>query len=286
MDIVVRALNPFLMIAMPLALGIYIARRYRVDWRFFGIGAVIFIASQILHIPFNQWVLLPGLEKTGWGGDTTGLPYIIFTVSVGLSAGLFEESARFLAYKYWLKKSRTWKLGMMVGAGHGGIEAIFFGSLALYGFIQALTLRGADLSTIVTPEQLPLAQTQFQAYWAAPWHLAILGAVERLGALGAHLGFSIMVLQAIIRKQIRWYFLAVMCHTALNAIALIVLPAYGPYWTEAFVILAGALSLWAAFLLRTEEPDITPPTPLSISPLERLPLEELDSDQLEDSRYV
>ena len=286
MEIIVRALNALLMITLPLALGVYLARRYRVDWRFYGLGAITFIAAQLLHIPFNQWVLLPGLEKMGWGSDTASLAYVGFTISVGLSAGLFEECARYLVYRRWLRKSRTWKAGMMLGAGHGGVEAIIFGALALYGLVQALTLRGADLTTVVTAEQLPLAESQIQAYWAAPWHLAILGAVERLGALGAHLGFSILVLQTFIRKQGRWLIVAIFWHTALNAIALLILPAYGPYWTEAFVILAGALSLAAAFRLRTKEPDITPAALIPISPLGRPSLAELDSDHLEDSRYV
>ena len=286
MDIFVRALNGSLMILLPLALGIFLVRRYRVDWRIYGLGALTFIASQVLHIPFNRWVLEPVLVRLGWTASTTGLAYVAFAISVGLSAGLFEESARYLVYRRGLRKSQTWKNGMMLGAGHGGVEAIIFGALALYGFAQALTLRGADLSTVVSADQLSLAEAQIEAYWAAPWHLAILGAVERLGALGAHLGFSILVLQAATRMQTRWLFLAITWHTALNAIALIILPTGGPYWTEVFVILAGGLSLWIAYRLRTPEPDQTPSPSVSMTPLERLSIEDLGTDQIEDSRYV
>ena len=58
-DIVIRSLNALLMIAMPLALGVYLYRRLGAEWRLFGIGAVTFIASQVFHIPFNVWVLNP-----------------------------------------------------------------------------------------------------------------------------------------------------------------------------------------------------------------------------------
>ena len=67
MDIAVRLLNGLLMIAMPIALGIYLVRRTGQHWKLFLVGAVLFVASQVLHIPFNLIVLNPILEQIGFG---------------------------------------------------------------------------------------------------------------------------------------------------------------------------------------------------------------------------
>lgn len=51
-----HALNALLMIALPVALGIFLTRRFHLGWRLFFIGAATFILSQVGHIPFNLLV--------------------------------------------------------------------------------------------------------------------------------------------------------------------------------------------------------------------------------------
>ena len=65
MDIAIRFLNPLLMIALGLGLGVFFGRRLGAEWRLFGIGAVTFIASQVFHIPFNGRALTPALATLG-----------------------------------------------------------------------------------------------------------------------------------------------------------------------------------------------------------------------------
>jgi uncharacterized membrane protein YhfC len=131
-DIFVRLLNALLMIAMPLALVIYLTRKLNVGWRLFGIGGVTFVASQVLHIPFNLWVLNPLMEKFGLSISQIGMQLVIVAILYGLSAGVFEETARYLVYRFWLKKDaeRTWRSALIFGTGHGGIEAIILGVLS------------------------------------------------------------------------------------------------------------------------------------------------------------
>jgi len=58
-------LNGLLMIAIPLILGVVLARRWRLSWGLFGVGAATFVASQLLHIPFNNLVLTPFVTERG-----------------------------------------------------------------------------------------------------------------------------------------------------------------------------------------------------------------------------
>ncbi len=286
MDIFVRASNAFLMIAMPLALGVLLARRLKVEWRLFGIGALVIVASQVLHIPFNLWVLNPGIERLGLADASAGLGLVIVAILYGLSAGVFEELARYLAYRFWVKDARSWKAGLMFGAGHGGLEAIILGALAGYALVQALVYRNADLTTVVPPEQMELAVAQLEAYWSTPWYLSIMGAVERIGAICFHLSASILVLQAFKRENNLWVLAAIGWHTLLDAVAVYGIQVWGVLVTEALILLFGLVSLLMIWLLRDshEDEDQTdlppqPPQTESVSP-------DLSQEKLEDSRYL
>ncbi len=93
MNTALLSINYALMILIPIVVAIFIRRRTGAPWRLFFIGAVTFIASQVLHIPFNAVVLRSGLLST----DTTvWSSLIIYAVFLGLSAGVFEETARYL----------------------------------------------------------------------------------------------------------------------------------------------------------------------------------------------
>ncbi|MBC8505169.1 MAG: YhfC family intramembrane metalloprotease [Anaerolineales bacterium] len=286
MDIFVRALNAILMVAMPLVLGVFLARRLRVEWKLFGIGAVVFVASQIFHIPFNQWVLSPGVERLGLSTADGGVSFVILAVFYGLSSGVFEETARYLAYRFWLNDERNWKSAVMFGAGHGGIEAIILGALALYALIQAFVLRDADLTTILPPEQIQLAQSQLETYWSLPWHLALMGAVERVGALCFHLSASVLVLQAFVRRNNLWVGAAILWHTTINAVALIVLQRWGVYVTEGIILFFGALSIVFVLMLRDHPRGQEPGS--SAPPTREVEVEQpvFSEENLDDSRFI
>jgi uncharacterized membrane protein YhfC len=117
-------------IALPIGLGIFLTRRLRLGWRLFWIGGAVFVFSQIGHIPFNALVgllfqrgVLP-VPPPEWI-----LPFN--AVFGGLSAGIFEEVARHLMYRFWVKEARWWGEGVLLGAGHAGAEAIILGGLVL-----------------------------------------------------------------------------------------------------------------------------------------------------------
>ena len=53
-ETVFPVLNSLLMIGLGLGLGILLARRFGLSWGLYGVGALTFIGSQVLHIPFNR----------------------------------------------------------------------------------------------------------------------------------------------------------------------------------------------------------------------------------------
>jgi uncharacterized membrane protein YhfC len=291
MDIFVRLLNVLLMVAMPLALGVILARRSRVGWRIFLFGAGAFIGSQIFHLPFNSYVLSPLTERLGLPGSNSGLPLLLYAFLFGLSAGVFEEGARYLVYRVWMRESRTKWDGLMFGAGHGGVESILLGGLAGLALFQAITYRNADLSGLVPTDQLDLARAQLEAYWAAPWYAVLLSAAERFFAICFHLSGALLVLQAFVRRNPVWLAVAIGWHAILDMVVVFTLVQWGAYATEVFVGLIALLSLGIVYILWKrdgEEQDVSllPSIGRKIRAREPdLELEELPEGRLEDSRY-
>lgn len=286
MNMIVRILNFAIMMALPVGLAIFLARRFKAGWGLFGIGVGSFILSQVVHIPFNSWVLEPVVKRLGLSLDQGGLQLAAVGLLYGLSAGLFEEITRALGYRFFIKEDRDWVSGMMYGVGHGGIEAILLGALALVAFVQVMVLRDVDLSTVVAPNQVDLARSQIEAYWAMPWYQAILGAVERLSALPVQVSLSLMVLQAFRRKQAWWLGLAIGWHTLVDAAAVFAFQTWNVYLTEAIVAVFGVASIVIILAFRTKSSPVeTEELQLPLTLPEIRPVAP-SGQQIEDSRYV
>lgn len=291
MDVLVRLLNSLLMFAIPLLLATWMVRRFQLQWRLFLIGAGTFVGAQLLHFPFNRFILQPLTERLGLQGADAGLPLVLLAILFGLSAGVFEEIARYIVYRNWLRDTRRWPGAVFFGLGHGGVEAMLLGGLSFYVLMQTIAYRNADLTTIVPVEQLALARAQLDAYWSAPWYAALLGAVERVFAIGIQVSLSVMVLQAFTRGNRIWVVVAILWHTVVDAVAVYAASALGIYVAEVAIALMAGLSVLFLLRMRTDEvvSDPVDVLPQALDPggveMSEFVIEDLPPDRLEDSRY-
>lgn len=281
MTVALLALNFLLMILLPILLGRWIVVRRRVGWGLFGIGAVAFILSQVGHLPFN-WLIL---QQLGWF-PPENLP--LYALFLGLSAGTFEGVARYLTFRFWAKDARSWGQGLMVGAGHGGIEAILVGGLGMINFVILLGLKNGQFQGIraaIPADQLPLLEQQIEGMLGIPMWMALFGALERVFALLLHLAASLLVMQVFVRGQRRWLLAAIGWHALIDGVLVYVFALWGAVWAE--VVLGGMslVSLAIIFLLRAPEPTAVPIEPLP--ELQPLNLTSLPSskEMLERSKY-
>jgi uncharacterized membrane protein YhfC len=282
-------LNPLLMLAMPVLLGMFLAGRLKADWRVFGLGMLAFFGSQVLHIPFNAWVLSPLMQRWHLQPVAGSAQLAAMAVLLGLSAGVFEESARYLAYRRWLPENRLWRDGLMLGAGHGGMEAILLGLLSFYAFLQLMALRGTDLTQLLKADQVEITRSILQMYWSLPYYQHLIPALERAAAICIHLGLSLLVLQAFTRHNRLWFVLAVIWHAVVDTVAVFAVSTWGVYVTEGLVVICGLISVGIVFALRRQQKD-EPQLEAELPPPPGRPpiapsVEELDSAKLEDSRY-
>jgi uncharacterized membrane protein YhfC len=244
-------LNGLLMILIGIGWGFYLTGKFKLDWRLYWIGAVTFILSQVVHLPLN--VFLTWLFQQGY------LPPLDLSIRLyvnagilGLTAGLSEESFRYIVLRWWAKDARRWRDVVLYGAGHGGVEAIILGGLVIYTFFSIFSIRGIDLATLYTGSELALAEQQVNLYWSLAWYEPLVGALERLLTIPVHIAMALMVAQVFIRKNILWLFAAIGWHTALNATAVIVVQSYGPYVAELAIGLFTIASIWIIVNLRNK----------------------------------
>jgi uncharacterized membrane protein YhfC len=278
-------LNSFLMLAMPLGLAIYLTRAWKLSWRFWLVGAATFILSQVGHIPFNYGAgLLINPTALTWPKTAQTIFSAVF---LGLSASLFEEPARYAMFRWWLKDARSWRKGVLAGAGHGGAEAIIVGVLGFLTYINLVALHNPAVMATVPVAQAAAVQAQLNAAWSVPWYASLLGALERFLIIPVQITFSVIVLQTFIRKQGFWLWLAVLYHAIIDVMVVLAMPALGVYWTEAIVAGFCLLSLFFLFKLRQPEPEepVTPePAPVYPAEVSLEPVEETPGN-LDNSKY-
>lgn len=237
------------MIVLPIVLAFYVTRKFSLPWKLILAGGLTFIASQVLHIPF-----LRGLTALFRSGALPAVPAawmsLFNAILLGLLAGIFEETARWILFKFILKDRKTWEEGIVVGSGYGGTEALILGVITLINVVTMIGLRNVDLSTRVPPAQLALAQRQVAAFWSAPVYMALLPFVERVFAICMQIALTIMVLYSVAYKKPVWFWIALLWHALVDASSVYLLPIIGALAIEAVIGVFAAISLVIVFRLR------------------------------------
>jgi len=292
-DTVVPALNAFLMIGLGLGLGLVMRHRFGLPWGLYGAGALTFVLSQVGHIPFNAYVLNPILGNIAPQPMPGSTDLIVWASLFGLSAGVFEETARYLVLRFWRRGVQSWRLSLMFGAGHGGIEAIIIGALAFIAFFQLVFYRQFDpqaISGLTEGPQLEALRQTLNAYWGSNWYEHLWGSLERFSVLSIHLSATVLVYQAVRRRNLLWYLAAVLWHTLVDFFAVYASQTWSIPLTEGIIFLFGLIGWGIVFLLKDRgvekiepeavqqviEPPVTPVTPAEKT---------LTTNDLEESRY-
>lgn len=255
-------LNVLGMLILPIVLAFYVTRKFSLPWKLIFAGGLTFIASQILHIP-----VVSGLTALFRSGALSPIPAAWATlfnaVVLGLLAGIFEETARWILFKFILKGAKTWEQGVVVGTGYGGTEALLLGILAFVQVASMIAMRNADLAARVPPEQLELAKQQLAAFWSAPFYMAFLGLIERVFAICLQISLTIMVLYSVVYRKPAWFWIALLWHALVDALSVYLMPLIGVLGIELVIGICAAISLVILFRLRprfVQEPELEPAT--------------------------
>jgi uncharacterized membrane protein YhfC len=274
LSIVFMILTLVICFCYPIGMAVYLRIKKKANISPFFIGCGIFILFVlILENIFHQLILL----KTGSFGKTITGNVWLYGLYGGLAAGVFEETGRFLSFKVLLSKKQKPSNALMYGAGHGGIEAIILvGFTYIVNLIVSFTVNSGNVSTLLNgtfdtnsifQSILPLTVT--------PPYAFLMGGIERLVAITLHICLSVFVYKAVTEVGKKsYYFIAILIHTIVNFLAVIILNYYNIYVTElVLVIFVIAIVLITRKIYGQ----------LELNKVEQLDVEELE---VEESSYV
>lgn len=229
-----------LVTATPLGIMLFLHKRGG-TWPTFLIGAGTFILfAMILEQLLHHLLLSSG----AWAGIQGNI--WLYSLYGGLAAGIFEETGRFLAFRFALRRRQDRITSLAYGIGHGGVEAFLIAGLAMVSnLIIGLTCANAGT---LSPENAAIAD----ALLAIPAGLFLWSGFERLTAMGLHMALSVLVF-ASVRTNRRWlYPAAILTHAAVN-FAAVTANAYLPVAATELLVLAltAATVLWAARIYKS-----------------------------------
>ncbi len=239
-QLVLYPLQIALLFALPIALFVALRRR-GVARRLVGVGALTFVASQVVHVPLLLGATALAKHVLTW--HPTGWTKDLFNAAVlGLFAGVCEEVARWAVLRTWLRDARSFRDAVGFGAGHGGCEALLVALLAAVTFVAMLWLRGGGLAHLhLPPEVADKARGQVETYWSAPAYLPFLAVLERAVALVAQVAMATVVMQCFARGRLWPLALAVAMHAILDGAAVLAIAHLGAVRTE--LVLAASVPI-------------------------------------------
>jgi len=200
-------------ILVPIIVLVYFRKKYNINLKIVGVGVLIFIGfTQILETPFQLFMR----------GNPTTAEFLenpfIFSIFGGLTAGIFEELGRFVAFYYLLKKYRDYKDGLAYGIGHGGIESILVGGFAgLQTLTFATSINNGSFAQMV--EQYPQLSHIKDLLIEQPAYLYLLGSLERIMALVLQIAFTMLVVYAVKQKKYIFLAYAILFHALVDFFA-------------------------------------------------------------------
>ena len=243
------------MIGIALVVGWQLRKRFGISWKIFLFGAITFIASQVVHIPLN-WLL--GQLGGGQGGIAFW-PLPLVALVYGATAGLCEQGANWIALRFAVRKVRSYVEGLQFGAGHGSVEAIVTGLLALITLLNIIVIYTTGTEKLgLSADQIQQLTQAFDQVLKAPLYMSLLAAAERIFALSVQMVCTILVIKSLVLKKPLYWVAAFGIHTLMDAWAVYGSQAYGVEVTEAGLAVFAAGAIWLLWRMREPaEPVLT-----------------------------
>lgn len=194
-------------IGVPVALGVWLMRKYRSSWIVLVTGIVAFLIAQLIHIPALNGVsalfangILP-TPAANWIPLVNGL-------AVGLLAAVCQESVRWIGMRLNASNVKNFRGSQIFALGQGGAELLVVGGLLAYNLGTILFYNaGAQIANGVSTTAVQNVLAQIAAYWATPWYYGALGLFEHIVSFSAQVVFTIFIWKSVAR-HLPLYFLA------------------------------------------------------------------------------
>lgn len=223
LSIAMMIVNMILGVLVPVVLMIYFKKKYKAGIKSFLVGC----ATMLLFALVLEQIVHSVVLGSAAGAVIQGNVWL-YAIYGALMAGLFEETGRLLAMRYVLKKEHgNAHNALMYGAGHGGFEMFVILSIGMINnLIYSVMINQGQTQALLEPLDESAGSTLQAAFdtliQTPSWHF-ILSPVERLAAITAQIGLSVIVWHAAVGKKIgvRHYILAILLHAVLDGVVVL-----------------------------------------------------------------
>lgn len=207
-------------VGLPVVLLVWMKRKLKAKIGAAGIGALTFflfslVLEQILHV-----------TMLNAAGDILNGNVWLYALYAGFAAALFEETGRFVAMKFWMKKTLSKENSLMYGVGHGGIESVLIVGMTYIGnLITAIMINSgqieASLATVEDGAGKELALQTYSVLWTTPGYQFYLAGVERISAVALQICLSYLVYRAVKYGEKKFLFAALGIHFLIDAVTVL-----------------------------------------------------------------
>ncbi|MDD3958970.1 MAG: YhfC family intramembrane metalloprotease [Clostridiaceae bacterium] len=254
-SIIGMAFSGAIAVLLPIILAIVFYRfhRYRISFLF--VGAAAFFFSQIIL----RSMLLSQLVKTSFHESMAENLLYVFVIGA-LSAGLFEESARYFGFSRLKQRGPTWADAVAFGIGHGGIESIVLvGISQVSNIFMAFMIRSGMFDSTIAPSLGDQADAFKAQYLETAPSLFFASGLERIAVMPVHIFLSVLVCLAVIKKRPILLLVSILLHALVNTPAVISqLYEINVWIIEAIIILIGVAMLVGTIRLKSSFPSTVP----------------------------
>lgn len=146
---------------------------------------------------------------------------VLYVIYGAVAAGLFEETARFLSFRFFLKKNRSAENAVSYGLGHGGCEMILLLGLQAVIALAMIATVSPDVVSELSSESDFYAYSrvisQLTAYSQVTYGNLAISVLERIIALILQVSLSVLVMEAVMVKGRIWlYPAAIVIHALMD----------------------------------------------------------------------
>lgn len=237
-------------IAVPIILLLVLCLKKKVTFIPLLFGFLSFFVSQLsIRVP-----ILNTLATQSWF-KAFAQNFIPYCIMLAFTAGLFEESARYLCAGCFLKKHRMFRDAISFGLGHGLCEVILLTGMAqINNIIYAGLINGGTFQTAMA--SLPAAQSQsiLNAMLAVDPGAVYLGVAERVFTVAFHVFASVLIFKGVNDHKVIYYFLALGLHTVTDFGAATLAKSGNIWIPEAFIFVIAVISVYFIFKLKPSFP--------------------------------
>lgn len=222
---------------LPAAIYFIMKKRFGGTRKSFFTGCVtMFLFAFVLEALVHSVVLGGGLGKTIQGNIW------LYGLYGGVMAALFEETGRYLAFRFILKRQmpndeNAW----MYGAGHGGFEAFYLLFMTGINNITIAVLVNSGQMDLLTQGLSGAALTSLESavnqMQTMSWGIFMMAPIERISAIILHLSFSVLVWFAVKEKKIQFYGLSLLLHFLVDFVTVVVNSYLSGFGAAAMIVL-------------------------------------------------